>query len=359
MGASIAGLTTRLATARALRGFRTRLDRAGYHLQQDSLAASLGFLTRAFHLALHPTMRGPTTAETDAWNQRFDALLADDLANVERGLYPRELLFQLPLWSYLRLMPLALLDAPRMIQRRHRGDFSDLPRDIDPTRYPRYYLRTFHWQTDGWLSARSARLYDLGVEVLFGGTADVMRRMVLPPILELAQDQPDLRVLDLACGTGRFLFQLHRAAPKARLYGVDLSPYYVQRARALLRHAAEASFLVENAEALPFKDASFDVVSSIFLFHELPPAARRNVAREALRVLRPGGRFVICDSAQLGDSPELTYFLEEFQTLYHEPFYKGYVRDDLTRMLTEVGFEAIASGPRFLSKVVVGTKAFP
>ena len=41
---------------------------------------------------------------------------------------------------------------------------TDLPAHVDRSRYPRYYLRTFHWQTDGWLSERSARLYDPSVE---------------------------------------------------------------------------------------------------------------------------------------------------------------------------------------------------
>lgn len=343
-----------------LHRLRTRLDRAGYQLQQGSLAASFGLFTRAFHAVLQPGMRRPTRAEMEAVHRRFIELLDEDLANVERGIYPRELLFQLPFGAYLRAVPAALLDAPRMIRRRRRGDYDDLPKGIDRSSYPAYYRRNFHWQTDGWLSDRSAKLYDFGVEILFGGTGDVMRRMALPPILEVARAKEDLRVLDVACGTGRFLHQLRRAAPRARLYGVDLSPHYLARARELLDDGGAsppATFLAENAESLPFRDASFDVVSSVFLFHELPSDARRNVTREALRVLKPGGRFVICDSAQLTDSPEMAFFLEEFQTLYHEPYYKGYLRDDLTRVLSETGFEAVASSPRFVSKIVVGTKA--
>jgi ubiquinone/menaquinone biosynthesis C-methylase UbiE len=340
----------------ALHELRTRLDRTGYRLQQGSLAASLGLLMRAFHFALQPGVRGPTKGEFEALNRRLFDLFEEDLTNVERGIYPRQLLFQLPVRSYLRLMPEALLDAPRIIKRRRRGDFDDLPRDIDLDRYPRYYRRNFHWQTDGWFSERSARLYDVSVEILFGGTADVMRRMALPPILEVARDKPDLRVLDIACGTGRFLLQLHKAAPRARLYGADLSPHYVQKARELLSFVPDVSFLVENVEALPLRDETFDVVSSIFLFHELPADARRNVAREAFRLLRSGGRFVICDSAQLSDSPDIAYFLDVFQHRYHEPYYKGYLRDDLTRLLSEAGFAKVASSPRFVSKIAVGEK---
>ena len=54
----------------------------------------------------------------------------------------------------------------------------------DPERYPAYYLQNFHYQTDGWLTADSARLYDFQVETLFLGSADTMRRQVLPYVSE-------------------------------------------------------------------------------------------------------------------------------------------------------------------------------
>jgi ubiquinone/menaquinone biosynthesis C-methylase UbiE len=97
-------------------------------------------------------------------------------------------------------------------------------------------------------------------------------------------------------------------------------------------------------------------VTSVFLFHELPKDARRNVIREAYRVVKPGGRLVICDSAQLAESGELEPFLHAFAALYHEPYYKSYMRDDLVAALTEQGFEGATCTPRFLSKIVVATK---
>jgi hypothetical protein len=78
--------------------------------------------------------------------------------------------------------------------------------------------------------------------------------------------------------------------------------------------------------------------------------------REAWRVLAPGGRFVVCDSAQLVDSADIADALYSFPATYHEPYYKRYLRDDLAAVMRETGFELEASAPHLVSKVVVGRK---
>ena len=57
--------------------------------------------------------------------------------------------------------------------------------------------------------------------------------------------------------------------------------------------------------AIPLPDASQDIVTTVFLFHELPPEVRRRVAAEMARVLKPGGLLVFIDSLQMGDRPDL------------------------------------------------------
>src|SRR5207245_911730 len=163
-----------------------------------------------------------------------------------------------------------------------------LTQDVDLPDSPNSSRQNFHCQTHGWLSRHSARIYDLGVDFLFWGATDAMRRMLIPPLVEGVSGTRQPRILDVACGTGRFLKQLHAALPKAKLYGVDLSPYYVERARIALSNDPAVTVSVENAEAFPFDDASFDAATSIFLFHELPRATRRKVWREMQRVVKPG-----------------------------------------------------------------------
>ncbi|QJR35458.1 class I SAM-dependent methyltransferase [Gemmatimonas groenlandica] len=102
---------------------------------------------------------------------------------------------------------------------------------------------------------------------------------------------PNEWLLDVGCGTGALLEQLHRRAPSARLIGVDATVGMLLRARARL---APAVLLVESTgEALPLADASVQSVVSTSALHYMEDAPR--ALREMHRVLAPGGRLVIVD----------------------------------------------------------------
>lgn len=327
--------------------------RLAYRGQQRSLHGAAAAVQRlARRVALGGAPR-PTRAQQRALLRSFEDLLERDHANAAAGIYPRSLLFQIPYLSYARTLPRLARDLPNVIRRLKRDDWKDLPQGVDLKQYPPYYRRTFHWQSDGYLSRRSAELYDVGVEFLFGGTADVMRRQIIPPLVAHARGlHRPLRVLEVACGTGRAGEQLLRALPSADYTGVDLSPYYLDVARERLADRGRVTLLPANAEALPLPDASFDAVCSVYLFHELPRNARRRVFAELFRVLRPGGCLVIEDSLQAADADGLDVFMDRFAKEMHEPFYRDYLRDDLDRALAEHGFCVDGTERMFLSKVV-------
>jgi ubiquinone/menaquinone biosynthesis C-methylase UbiE len=337
----------------------SRLDRLAYRAQQLSFLINATVLQEATRtIARVPRPRFPPGVFR-ALRHRHAALHEVDLANVEAGLYPRELLFGFPVAEYMRAFPRLLLDGRRVMRRQRKGDWRDVP-PVDKNRFPAYYRRTFHWQTDGYFSDYSASVYDLGVELLFRGTADVMRRQIIPPITRFIRAQgvpPDhMRLLDVACGTGRTLRQLATTHPALRFHGVDLSPFYVRRARQNLADVAELSLAVENAEALPYADATFDIVTSVYLFHELPRNARRRVIAEMARVVRPGGLVVIEDSAQRADSPELALALESFPVDFHEPFFADYLEDDLAAALEAAGLAIAARESHLVARVVVARR---
>jgi len=341
-----------MVVAEALSDLQTRLSRVRHQARHLGVAALLSTGSRVLHRALPSPVEPPDAALRHHVTRGISALVERDLANVAAGRYPAALL-HFPLIELLRAAPELLLDLPQVALRMWRKRHVDLPPDVDVEAYPPYYRRNFHWQTDGWLSEHSARLYDLEVDLLFWGTTDLMRRMLLPPLTAALGSGRGARVLDVACGTGRFLRQLQGALPEARLYGVDLSPFYVEQARRTLGNPS-VSLSAENAEALPFADGFFDAVTSTYLLHELPRHVRRNVLREARRVLKPGGLLVLGDSFQQADesSRELRYIHRWFPGTYHEPYYKDYVRDDLAALAGECGFASPRAECFLLTKVL-------
>jgi SAM-dependent methyltransferase len=97
----------------------------------------------------------------------------------------------------------------------------------------------------------------------------------------------DQRVLEIGVGLGTDHVQFARAG--ARLTGVDLTAHGVDLVRRRLAlEGLESDVRQADAEHLPFDDDSFDVVYSWGVLHHTPDTAR--AVREALRVLRPGGR---------------------------------------------------------------------
>ena len=338
---------------------RRQLERTAYMTRQVSLMVPMVLFHRLVELLMDRGLELPDSESRQALRRRYEALLREDLENVDAGIYPRELLFQMPLGSYALALPSLLPEIARMGFRRAARKSRDLPDLTDLDRYPSYFRQNFHWQTDGYLSLRSAGLYDLGVEILFLGTADIMRRQVIPPIsreVAARAGEGELRLLDIACGTGRTLLQLSAAHPSLRLAGVDISPYYLQYARQLLAGVPDVSLIAENAEHLPFRDDHFDIATSVFLFHELPRATRRAVLTEAMRVLKPGGLLILCDSGQSTESPDLQHYSKWFKKHFHEPYIDDYVQDDLAGIADEVGFEVESSQPHFVSKVVTARK---
>ncbi len=278
-------------------------------------------------------------------------LLVRDLANVEAGLYPMPVDEPDGLKGLLERRDMYLKDVPNIVRRRATGSHQEV--DRSESKRPRYYMQNFHFQTDGWMTEDSARLYDTQVETLFLGAAAAMRRQALVPIAEMvrARDQRTMRMLDVASGSGAFLRDVRLAFPRLPVIASDLSEPYVSLARGKLATLPGSGAVVGAAEDLPFRSDGFDIVSSIYLFHELPPKVRRQVAAEMTRVVAPGGRVVVIDSLQTGDTPELDGLLELFPQLFHEPYYRSYLTEDVVALFADAGLELTASWPAFLSKV--------
>lgn len=285
-------------------------------------------------------------------------LFATDWRNVERGIYAAPHDMAPRVLKGISKARAYLADVPKVDGRRRAKAHSEVLNEERRSRFPRYYLQNFHYQTGGWLDDASADIYDTQVEVLFTGTADAMRRQALVPLAQAlrGRDQREVSVLDVACGTGRFLTFVCDNYPRLNLTAVDLSPNYLAKARRTLSKWRNVSYLNANAEKLPVADASQDVVTCIYLFHELPPKIRRVVASEIARVLKPGGRLIITDALQKGDKASLDMLLDFFPWAFHEPYFASYTKEDFTGLFDKTGLDQLSETPAFLSKVMVFEK---
>lgn len=289
-------------------------------------------------------------------------LFRRDLANIEAGLYPMPAgEFGSPL-AFADLSRRFLADVPAVARRRATGNAQEVFEATSdaPQGLPRYYRQNFHFQTDGWLSGESARIYDFQVEVLFKGATAAMRRQALVPLARIvrARDQRHLAYADIACGTGGLLAPALSSFPRLSGVGVDLSSPYLAEARSRLpsRMRRRAGFVCAPAEALPFATGSLDVVSAVYLFHELPPKVRALVALEFARVLKPGGQLIFADSLQTGDLPENDGLLGLFPDLFHEPYYRTYLSEDLDALLAAGGLRRTRLDTAFLTRIAVYEK---
>jgi demethylmenaquinone methyltransferase / 2-methoxy-6-polyprenyl-1,4-benzoquinol methylase len=134
--------------------------------------------------------------------------------------------------------------------------------------------------------ARIARRYDLMNRLMSAGQDGAWRRRVI----QIASLQPGAAILDVATGTGDMMIEALRQQPAVRAIGSDFTFEMMQVGQGKTA-ARRIRWCAADALHLPFKDATFDAVTSAF-------GVRNFIDREAAfceqrRVLRPGGR-VIC-----------------------------------------------------------------
>ncbi len=293
------------------------------------------------------------------------ALMADlaglfkrDLDNAERGIYTVPVDHEGSFLMMLAKSRAFFTDLSKVNQRRIKRDVHEVRELQIDDDLPGYFTQNFHFQTGGYLTEASAKLYDMQVEVLFTGAANAMRRQALVPLAEYMKDkdQRRLRLLDVACGTGRFLRFVKETYPRLNVTGLDLSQSYLEEASRHLKQYCGVKTIMANAETMPLADGSQDVITSIFLFHELPPKIRKTIATDIARCLKPGGRFIFVDSIQNGDAQGYDGLLELFEAGFHEPYLSSYVKEDFISMFGDAGLEYQGHNRAFLSKVMVFDK---
>jgi len=147
-------------------------------------------------------------------------------------------------------------------------------------------------QTTGRL-IRWAQYYDTLVNILTFGQIQRLRKLTI----ELAQIEAGDSVLDVGCGPGSVTIPAKLCTgSNGHTAGIDPSPEMIGVARRKAAHQnLEIDFRVGVIEALPYPEASFDVVTSSLMIHHLPGDLKLRGLTETYRVLKPGGRLLIAD----------------------------------------------------------------
>jgi ubiquinone/menaquinone biosynthesis C-methylase UbiE len=157
-----------------------------------------------------------------------------------------------------------------------------------------------------------------------------------------------LHALDAGCGTGFLTFEL--AARGHHVIGVDFAPSMVAEARRKSeeRGLSSVEFEEADAEQLPFRPASFDLVISRHLLWTLahPEAA----IDEWIRVLRPGGRVVVVDgqfdAGAAPAPPGSARSSAEYAAIGDQlPFLGGRTKEQIEALLTAHGLVHVSGDP--------------
>lgn len=284
--------------------------------------------------------------------------------------------------SILAIKPLANLARHRarqmMIQRaesigvdwlgevqtlRDRDWSGDLAQVQNPElQYPDYYFRSFHAYDQGNLGWEPAIEVEVAAYTVHariwqdtGAEGDARLRQSYHEILKAQLPAAPKDILDLGCSVGMSTVALQALYPEASVTGLDLSPYFLAVAHyrsqtpqtskayptpyALQPTPYRIQWVHGKAEATEFPDASFDLVSTCLLFHELPRSATLQVLREARRLLRPGGHLALMDMNPKSEiyAKMPPYILTLLKST--EPYLDEYFALDLEQALIDAGFQ--------------------
>ncbi|GIW10892.1 MAG: hypothetical protein KatS3mg061_1949 [Dehalococcoidia bacterium] len=217
---------------------------------------------------------------------------------------------------------------------------------LDPSlALPEYYTDVDYHQHPGgvWSDNLDAFAYEYGAQTttptLGDRHADLHYRFAMAAAQRLA---PGAKILDLGCGFGKSTLPFAVLFPEAEVSGVDLSAPCLKLAHLRAeQEGVKVAFSQQNAEHTDFADASFDLVTSTMLLHEVPPPAVRAIFREAYRLLRPGGWFISLDFYDPPGGVFGQFIHYGHSVRNNEPFMRPLCEMDLRQELREAGFATV------------------
>lgn len=129
----------------------------------------------------------------------------------------------------------------------------------------------------------SAKYYDIVIGHLIKGLRRLGVEMYIP--------KSRTSILDVGCGTGELL--KHYKRYPCHLFGIDASPAMLTTARQKL--GEEVDLHLGDATRMPFGNEFFDLVTAMFVMHEMDLASRNSTLLEIKRILKKEGRILLID----------------------------------------------------------------
>lgn len=114
----------------------------------------------------------------------------------------------------------------------------------------------------------------------------------------------------MGCGTGALLITTKNKYPNVDATGIDADAKILNIAQQKIKKNNLSIKLIKaSADKLPFSDDSFDVVVSTLVFHHLPAEIKKQALKEAHRVLKKNGRFLLVDFGKFTGFSKMYYYL--------------------------------------------------
>lgn len=201
-----------------------------------------------------------------------------------------------------------------------------------PVSLPKYLEETYWW---AYLHPRAVRLFERQwlVNLILWGNYARLREAALAELAAPITGE----TLQIACVYGDFTQRLaQRLGAEGTLDVVDVASVQLENLRSKLKGAPRVTLHQQDSARLAFEDASYDQVVLFFLLHEQPEAVRRRTVREAMRVLKPGGKIVFVDYHRPGPLNPFRYIMIPVLKCL-EPFAMGMWESDIADALPDTG----------------------
>jgi len=220
---------------------------------------------------------------------------------------------------------------------------------------PDYAKVEIHIQPGGYVGEPLCGLhYDYGTKVFFGGHNDEdALHIKVTNQTSTPKDGQVNRILDIGCAIGQLPCELKRRFPTAEVWGIDVGAPMLRYAHLrAVEQELDVNFAQMLCEDMDFPDNHFDLVTAHLLFHELPVPVIRHTIAEVLRVLRPGGTFVIWDfPTNTPQEQRFALYSLMFDSADNgEPYSTDFVYSHVEQLLKAAGFSLRSEAPQDIQR---------